>query len=277
MLLAKQEALAADDLPFQHYSLRHRTIAWISRRLFDRITYRVRHGLVRGMQRRGGLGWTPAWLSRETQEETFWHNLPLDGLVVYDVGAFHGILTLFFASRCAQVIAYEPNDANHARLMVNIQLNNFANVRVRNLGVGAQPGSGTLHYAPEMAGGGSLHPSASAPVSQRIQITTLDLDIAIASLPPPDLIKIDVEGWELEALEGARATLDAYHPALFLEMHGDTMREKRRKVTEIVGFLRDAGYEDILHIETGAAITQDNAALAAEGHLYCSRPREERP
>ncbi len=139
MLLAKQEALAADDLPFQHYSLRHRAIAWISRRLFDRFTYTVRHGLVRGMQRRGGLGWTPAWLSRETEEEMFWHNLPLDGLVVYDVGAFHGILTLFFASHCAHVIAYEPNDMNCARLSENIYLNNLINVQVRKVGVGSQP------------------------------------------------------------------------------------------------------------------------------------------
>ncbi|MGB6946424.1 MAG: FkbM family methyltransferase [Bryobacteraceae bacterium] len=269
MLLAKQEALAADDLPFQHYSVRHRAIAWISRRLFDHFTYTVRHGLIRRMKRRGGLGWMPEWLSRETREEMFWHNLALDGLVVYDVGAFHGILTLFFASRCAQVIAYEPNQANHARLIENIALNSLENVRVRNLGVGAQPGSGTLHYDPTMAGGGSLHPSASAPVSQRIQITTLDRDIATASLPPPDLIKIDVEGWELEALEGARATLDAYHPALFLEMHGETLREKQRKAAEIIAFLYNAGYADILHVETGAAITLANAALAAEGHLYC--------
>jgi FkbM family methyltransferase len=273
VLLANQEALAADDLPFQHYSLRHRAIAWISRRLFDNFTYTVRHGLIRGMKRHGGLGWTPAWLSRETSEEISWHNLALDGLVVYDVGAFHGILTLFFASRCAQVIAYEPSDTNHARLSENIALNNLENVRVRKLGIGAQPGAGTLHYDPTMAGGGSLHPSASAPVSQRIQITTIDRDMATASLPPPDLIKIDIEGWELEALEGARSTLDACHPAVFLEMHGETMREKRRKVTEIVAFLRDAGYEDILHIETGAAIAQDNAALAAEGHLYCRYTR----
>jgi FkbM family methyltransferase len=269
VLSAKHEALAADDLPFQHYSLRHRAIAWISRRLFDHLIYKVSHGLIRGMKRHGGLGWTPAWLSPGTSEEAFWHNLALDGLVVYDVGAFHGILTLFFASRCAQVIAYEPNDANRARLSENIRLNNLINVQVRKVGVGSQPAAGTLHYDPTMAGGGSLNPNASAPVSQPIEITTLDRDIAAASLPPPDLVKIDIEGWELEALEGARSTLDACHPAVFLEMHGDTMREKRRKVTEIVAFLRYAGYEDILHIETGAAITPANSALAAEGHLYC--------
>jgi FkbM family methyltransferase len=263
--------LAADDLPFHHYSLRHRAIAWVSRRLFDRFTYTVRHGLVRGMKRKGGLGWAPAWLSGavQTEEEMFWRDLPLNGLVVYDVGAFHGILTLFFASRCAQVIAYEPNEVNHARLIENIRLNNLTNVQVRKLGVGSQLGSGTLHYTPTMAGGGTLNPNAHAPISQRVELTTLDQDIASSALPAPNLIKIDIEGWELEAMQGARATLDTHHPALFLEMHGETMREKKRKANEIVAYLLDAGYANIVHVETGAAITSANAVIAAEGHLFC--------
>jgi len=268
------DGLATDDLPFQHYSLRHRAIAWISRFLFDRCTYTVRHGLIRGMKRKGGLGWMPEFLSRggETKEEMFWRDLPLSGLVVYDVGAYHGILTLFFASRCSRVISYEPNEVNHARLIENIRLNNLDRVQVRKLGLGSQPGSGTLHYAPEMAGGGTLDPSAVSPVLQAVEITTLDRDIALASLPAPDLIKIDIEGWELEALQGARETLAAHRPALFLEMHGETMREKRRKASAMVAFLCDAGYTDIVHVETGATITPGAETVAAEGHLYCLCP-----
>lgn len=205
----------------------------------------------------------------QTKEEKFWRGLPLAGLVVYDVGAYHGILTLFFASRCSRVIAYEPNEINHARLIENIRLNNLNNVQVRKLGVGSEPGSGTLKYSPAMAGGGTLDPNAIAPVSQAIQITTLDHDIAAFALPVPDLIKIDIEGWELEALHGARATIEAHHPDLLLEMHGETMSEKRRKAGEIIAFLCGLGYQNILHVETGAAISADNEMPVSEGHLYC--------
>jgi len=272
--LSASRPLVADDLPFHHYTLRHRTTAWVSRNLFDRFTYTVRHGLICGMKRKGGLGWMPSWLTRGvgTPEESFWRGLALEGLVIYDIGAFHGILTLFFAAHGARVIAYEPNGGNHARLIENISLNGLTNVQVRKLGVGAAPGSGTLHFSPEMAGGGSLRPNGIATMSQSIRITTLDHDIAAASLPAPDLIKIDIEGWELEALEGMQATLDAHHPVLFLEMHGETMREKKTKASAIVAFLGSAGYTDIVHVETGRPIAPGNETAAAEGHLYCVCP-----
>jgi FkbM family methyltransferase len=261
--------------------VQHGAIAWISQNMFDHLTYTVRHGLIQGMKRKGSLGWMPQSLSGqfETKEEA-WRSLDLKGMVVYDVGAFHGILTLFFASRAARVISYEPNSRNNARLLENIQLNELKNVVVRPVGVGSVPGTGTLVFAPLMSGGGSLEEktveqlkrSGAAPVSQEIRITTLDQDIEGERLPRPDFIKIDIEGWELEALYGSVKTLTTFKPSLFLEMHGETMREKKRKVAEIVDFLRDTDYENIVHVETGTQITRANTAVAVEGHLYCRHP-----
>jgi FkbM family methyltransferase len=271
--------ISEEDRPFRHYSLKHRAIAWVSLVLFDRFTYTIRHGLIQGMKRKGGLGWVPLPASRnsETPEEQFWRTFDLRDLVVYDIGAFQGMLTMFFASRCARVISYEPNSKNHARLLENIQLNALDNVTVRKLGVGASADSAELVFMPLMAGGSSLETktvnqlkeSGAAVQSERIQITTLDQDIVNAALPPPDFIKVDIEGLELEALKGAAKTLSAHHPALFLEMHGETLREKRRKVTEIVDWLTHAGYVNVMHVETRTAITRSNATVAIEGHLYC--------
>jgi hypothetical protein len=52
-------------------------------------------------------------------------------------------------------------------------------------------------------------------------------------------------------------------------MHGETIREKKRKVAEIVAFLWEIEYRRIRHIETGATITPKNTSEAMEGHLYC--------
>lgn len=267
------------DAPFRHYTTKHRVISWISRNLFDGVTYTVQHGLNRGMRRKGGLGWLPSFLagSAPSAEQVFWEKLDLSGLTIYDIGAFHGLLTMFFARRGRQVVSYEPNTTNHKRLLENIRLNKLQNVTVRKIGLGASAGTATMVTSPLMLGGASIEPqmiaglrnSNVAPVTEEIPVTTLDEDIRTMTLPPPQFIKIDVEGYEAPVLAGARETLLLHKPALFLEMHGETMNLKIKNVHEIVSLLDGIGYRDIQHIETGSAIGVDNAPVAAEGHLYC--------
>src|SRR5271165_6722696 len=126
----------AEDQHFQHYTLKHHVVSWVSRQFFDQYTYTVRHGLLSGLKRKGGLGWVPEIFSKsiETREVAFWRSLPLAGLTDYDVGSFEGLLALHFASHAKQVICYEPNSRNHRRLLDNIELNGFSNVMVRKTG-----------------------------------------------------------------------------------------------------------------------------------------------
>jgi len=268
-----------EDLPFNHYSLKHRIVSWISIHLFDTVTYTVGHGLLKGMKRKGGLGWLPAAFAPGTMtaEHKFWSELNLAGMTVYDVGAFQGLLTLLFASRATRVICFEPNSRNYKRLMENLVLNGIKNVEVRKFGVGSRRETLKMAGDPLMPGGSSvdkktveelLH-AGGGTVVEEISIITLDDEIPQAKLAPPNFIKIDIEGWEIEALRGARNTLIQHKPALFLEMHGETMREKKRKVTEIVDFLWETGYRRIHHIESGSAVTPENSLVAVEGHLYC--------
>ena len=201
----------------------------------------------------------------------------LNDLVIYDIGAFHGLLTLFFARQGKQVISYEPNTRNYRRLIENFRLNELKNVLVRKIGVGAKPGIATMVAPVPMFGRASVERDTVASLVnsnarllfEQVSITTLDDDIREISLPAPDFVKIDVEGEELAVLVGARSTLLARHPLLFLEMHGATMSLKRRNVTAIVAYLNELGYSDIVHVESGARINADNSSIASEGHLYC--------
>lgn len=273
------EVKQADDLPFQHYTWKHRVVAWVSQHLFDGVVYTAQQGLLTGMKRKGGLGWVPRWLSTpaETAEERFWRSLDVSGKTVYDVGAFHGMVSLFLSRKASQVISYEPNGVNRARFTENLKLNQVQNVRIRPFGLGAKAQVARMVYSPLMTGGATLDGKIGAHVmeasdvrSEDIQITTVDDDIEQEQLPAPDFIKVDVEGWELEVLKGAQRTLQSARPDLFLEMHGDTMNEKRRKVAELVAFLTEAGYTNILHVESGSTVTPANSSVAAQGHLYCS-------
>ena len=266
-----------------HYSLRHRVIASISQRL-DGLTYTQRHGLIRGMKRQGGLGFLPAVLAgdRETAEDAFLRSLDLSNRVVYEIGAFQGLLTLFFSSRAREVIAWEPNPPSYARVMQNLQLNGRTNVRVRHVAVGREPGTLTLLSDPLMPGGTSGDPTVASQIQASsavravdVPVVTIDGEIATAALPPPDLVKIDIEGMELPALEGMARTIDAHHPDLYLEMHGATMAHKEAAVAAIVAFLEAHHYERILHVESGARISSANARVAREGHLFASSHEKE--
>lgn len=262
-----------------HYTLRHRMIASISQRL-DGLTYTQRHGLIRGMRRQGGLGFLPAILAggdRETAEHAFLRSLDLSGRVVYEIGAFQGILTLFFSSRAQEVIAWEPNPPSYARVVRNLRLNGRTNVRVRNFAVGDRPGTLTLMSDPLMPGGTSGDPavagqiqSSSAVTSVDVPVVTIDGEVESAHLPPPDLVKIDIEGMELPALQGMVKTIEAHRPDLYLEMHGATVSHKEANARAIVAFLTAIGYTKILHVESGLAIGPANAEEARRGHVFAT-------
>ena len=270
-----------DNARKAHYTLRHRLIATLSQRL-DGITYTQRHGLIRGMRRRGGLGFLPAIFTgstHNTPEHRFLESLDLRDKVVYEVGAFQGLLTLFFSSKASDVIAYEPNPPSHTRVVENLRLNRRQNVRLRQLAVGDRPGVLTLLTDPLMPGGASADPqvsdqirsSVAAITSVSVPVVTLDDDIPASQLPPPDFIKIDIEGMELPALKGMAGTLRRHYPELYIEMHGATIAQKDENVQAIVAFLTGIGYGRILHVESGTAITPANATIARRGHLYCQR------
>lgn len=269
----------SDGVTGGYGSLRHRLVAMVSGMLAN-VTYTSRRGLTRGLRRRGGLGWVPAWLtgsSAPTPEEQFFLSLDLKGEVVYDIGAFHGLFTLFFAQRAAQVVAFEPNPASRRRLVDNVRLNSFSNVIVRDVGVGAAPSRSTLTFDPRMSGGATV--AATLQEEQRhsrhhvesaeITVVRLDDEIRTSSLPAPTFAKIDVEGMELPALQGMRETLETCRPRLYIEMHGATMEEKRHNARDVVAFLAECGYRRIAHVESGTELDAATTEIAAQGHLYC--------
>ena len=269
-------ALSQGASPFRHYDIKQRATSWVSQHVFDHMVYTVRHGLLRGMKRKGGLGWLPESMcgSLRTPETGFWQSAPLEKRVIYDIGAFQGMLTLFFARRGRHVVAYEPVSRNRSRLVENVSLNGLTNVTIRDIAVGAAAGAGVMRVDALMSGGSKLGSIDLAPENmpgsvESIRVTTLDQDIRDFDLPEPEFIKIDVEGCELQALQGAAETLRRCRPELFLEMHGDTFEAKLRKAREIVEFLFDSGYRDVTHVESGAHITPATSNNAARGHLYC--------
>jgi FkbM family methyltransferase len=264
----------------QHFSLKDRAVSFLSETLFDHFTYTVRHGLLKGMKRKGGMGFLPAVIAARggpSAEEEFFRNLDLAEKVVYDIGAFHGLMTLHFARQAKAVISFEPHPQNLRRLTENIQLNRLTNVRVIQRGMGEAEGSIELACDPRMPGAASGDPaiisqvkdSIAAAQSVCVAVSRLDDAIEREHLPLPDFVKMDIEGMELSALRGMAKLLAERRPDLYLEMHGATEDEKSRKSKEILEFLFQAGYKLIRHVETGAAIARADDPVTRAGHLFC--------
>ena len=250
--------------------------------------YTARHGIARGLKQIGGIGLVlPAFFRRPPEysefaglEEAFLRHLDYEGWTIYDVGAFQGILTLFFAREAGdggRVVAFEPHPANYKRVVENVKLNGFSNVITRNIGVGRTRGELEL-VAP--ARGLAGRASASENIKRQFQsqgldfevftvpVNSLDQDISDSALPEPDLVKIDVEGLELDVLQGMNETIARRKPKLFLEIHGAEPAAKRYNAARVVGFLDDHGYL-MHHVETDQPVDTSSSERAMRGHLYC--------
>lgn len=234
------------------------------------------------MRRTGGLGFLPGG-GHETGETRFLADLDLSGKVVYDIGGFEGILTLFFARTARAVITYEPNPRSYARCVHNAALNGLDHVRVRNCALSSQPGELEMIYDPLMPGAASANPeistqikaSVNAPRLIRAAVSTLDSDIEANKLPAPDFVKIDVEGMELDVLRGMPETLKKYAPALYIELHGAEREDKFENAKAVIGFLEQAGYR-IYDVENRCYAMSSTLAPLPPSHLYCTITRPDK-
>jgi FkbM family methyltransferase len=130
---------------------------------------------------------------------------------IFDAGAnlgqFLGATLGSFADGSCEVHCFEPGVGTFWRLSGRYRA--AANVRLNNLAVGREPGQATLWYDTEGSGIASLtkrdltHFGVSFDKSETVTITTIDHYCAEHGISRIDLLKLDIEGHELDALAGA--------------------------------------------------------------------------
>jgi FkbM family methyltransferase len=162
--------------------------------------------------------------NHETDVQKFLIRVLRPGMVYYDVGANVG----FFATIAARlvgpsgkVLCFEPVPENARQIQYNAQLNGFDNVIVRCEALGSSNRTETFHTSAEPTWGmlttvGKLPEKVSGEIE--VKVRTMD-SLYAEGLPCPDVIKMDIEGAEAEALRGARETLSAHRPLLVIELH----------------------------------------------------------
>ena len=176
-------------------------------------------GPARGILWQVGSGMMNFWLGTYEREKIAQFAAQLRShMVVYDIGANVGAYAVLAARCCAAVHAFEPDLDNLLRLRRNIALNHFKNCTVIPAAAGAKDGTANFAVGKD-ACVGRLDPTGA------LAVRCVSLDSYAVEHESPDLIKMDIEGGEVEALQGARQIFGSKRPLLFLATHGADSHE----------------------------------------------------
>ena len=153
------------------------------------------------------------------------------GAIVVEAGANIGALSVPIARQVGatgRVVAYEPQAPLAALLARNLAANGLAHVEVRRAALGAQPGRIRVPALDYRASGNFGGVALGGGDGDDVPVETIDA----LGLARADLIKIDVEGMEVEVLAGAAATIRRCRPVLYVE--NDRAERSRQLITALL-------------------------------------------
>jgi FkbM family methyltransferase len=134
------------------------------------------------------------------------------GTVVWDIGAHIGYFVLVALRLGHHVVAVEPNPESAERIRATLTRNEL-DATIVEAALGASPGVAYLNRTTD---------SSMAQIASRgtaVSMTTLDTLYLRYVDAPPGVLKIDVEGYEIDVLKGGRRLLDEARPTLLIEVH----------------------------------------------------------
>ncbi len=158
------------------------------------------------------------------------------GMTVGDIGANIGNHSVFFGKvlGARRVLAFEPQPHCYATLCRNLELNGQTEALAYNCMVGAKSGRGAVaHFNARNLGATSFAPAKDGP----IPMVALDDLIDAEEMQGLSFIKIDVEGMQMDVLNGAKKVLKAFKPALWIEiLKKDNSYAETAKLLEGLGY-----------------------------------------
>lgn len=157
-------------------------------------------------------------------------------VVVVDIGANVGQTAMTYSTWAKTVHSFEAVPEIFTLLKTNVEQNGVKNVTLHNCAVGAEEGTIGFSFNP----GGHLGGHVSKKAELQVRLRKLD-DVLKKELP--EVIKVDVEGFEHEVIKGALRIIERAKPTLILEMVPDFMRRAGSSPQKLQEHLVSLGYK----------------------------------
>jgi len=204
-------------------------------------------------------------------------NMLRAGDVFYDIGANAGVFSIECALKFRDQIkvhAFEPQPTLVERIRNSAELNHISGLSVHEILLSDKAGEGTLFVTRQSVHASLIAREAHAhPV--RVRMTPLDDFIEQERLPPPTLIKIDVEGAELQVFRGARKTLAVHKPVIVFEADQNMQRFGYDHAT-LFSALQEAADYQILRLMSDSTMQPLRESDMLEETNYVALPSDRR-
>jgi len=163
-----------------------------------------------------------------------------------DIGANIGWFTLVAAHALrgrGQVHSFEPDPAHLAKLRTNVSTNHLENVTINGCALSDRSGNARLYLNAVNRGDNSLLPSVERSGTTLVRLQRLD-DYSGLSRERPLILKLDVQGGEIDVLTGARTLLTSYphEVVLFCEVSPTALAVGGRRTAELAALLDELGF-----------------------------------
>ena len=180
----------------------------------------------------------------------FHYYKPKKGDVIIDAGAFNGIISIYcskIVGNEGKIIAYEPDTSTFKKLNKNLEINKISNVTTINKGIWKED---TILFFSNDSTAGSKILNEKTPNSISIEVVKLDDEMKRLKLDKINFIKMDIEGAEIEAIDGMKKILSLGTHLSIASYHiinGEkTYKEVERKLKENNYFVKTLDLNQLL-------------------------------